>query len=122
MFKKMFVLHEGGIPAPYDQDWEPEDLTVLATEPRQDQPRLCRVEVGGIWRTSRYFDTCCCEPIQLVYIGWTVGGEWSYRWKCPVCDSESMTMHPGFRSPTPPSRFGGRQKHATAERRRRANY
>ena len=122
MFERLFVLHAGNIPAPYAQDWEPENLTVLATDQRADEPRLCRVEIDGTWRANRHYDTFCCEPEPLVYIGWTVDGEWFFRWKCPVCGNESMTMYPGFRSPKPPSRFGGSQKHSTARRRERSGY
>ena len=121
MYKRQ-VLHAGSIPAPKDHDWTPENLTVLATEPRADHPLLVRVEVDGVQRTNEWYTTFCCAPEPLVYIGWTVEGEWFYRWKCPTCDSESMTMYPGWKPPRPPSKFGGQQKHSTAKRRERAGY
>ena len=122
MFNRLFVLHAGSVPDVSDQGWEPENLTVLAMEPRKDEPLLCRVEIDGTWRTNRHYDTYCCEPEPLIYIGWTVNNKWFFRWKCPVCGNESMTMYTGFKSPQPPSRFGGSQKHATARRRERSGY
>jgi len=120
---KLFVLHAGNVPAPRDTDWHPDDLCLLETEVRVDQPPLSRVKIDGTWRTNRWFDTQCLTcKVNLVYIGWTLDGKWSFRWKCPECGNESQTMHKRYRPPIPDRPFGGKQKHATAVRRGKSGY